>query len=272
MQLFISKRGDRMLKYSIIPLFSTELDSVKRIFVYVPKNYHNTEKSYPVLYMHDGQNLFDDKFAFQHRGWRIIEMYETHKDMPELIIVGIESDGESRADQLIPFPFQFANNDSFFGGKADLYLEFIVNNVKPFIDTQYRTLKDREQTAIMGSSFGGVNSFYAALKYQSYFSRFGSISGAFHYDFFEPLLDVLHKTNFRSIERLYMDTGTNETDDLNRNELYLNCNRQLAEICRQKLDDNHFLYQEIEGAIHHESDWEKRLPDIIKFLFEESTA
>lgn len=258
-----------MLEYSTIRLYSKELETEKRVFVYVPKSYDTSDKFYPVLYMHDGQNLFDDKLAFQNRGWRLMDLFEEYADIPEVIIVGIESDGRSRTDELIPFPFQFPKNDRLFGGKANLYLDFIVQTVKPLIDQRYRTFKNRKNTAIMGSSFGGVNSFYAALKYQSHFARFACMSGAFHYSFLEPFVELLENTALSGVKKLYMDTGTMETDDIETNERYIESNRKLASICNQKLDDVHFRYVEVEGAKHHERDWEKRFPEIMKFMFNE---
>ena len=169
-----------MNEYTTIILYSPQLEMDKHIYVYLPKSYHQSNKQYPVLYMHDGQNLFDDKLAFQNRGWRIMELYNEYANMPEVIIVGIESDGRSRTDQLIPYPFQFPKNIRFFGGKADLYLDFITETVKPLIDERYRTFQNRKNTAIMGSRFGGVNTIYAALKYKTFFGRFACVSGAFH--------------------------------------------------------------------------------------------
>lgn len=256
-----------MKEYTTLIVYSNELEMDKHIYVYLPKSYHHSDKQYPVLYMHDGQNLFDDKLAYQNRGWRIIDLYQEYADIPEVIIVGIESDGRTRTDQLIPYKFQFPKNVRFFGGKADLYLEFITKTVKPLIDERYRTFKNRKNTALMGSSFGGVNSLYAALQYQDYFGRFGCISGAFHYPFQTPLFQLLEKTDLSKIQKLYMDTGTMETDDESDNERYLESNRLLSKRCLNAIPEGHFKYVEIEGGKHHERDWERRFPEIMKYLF-----
>lgn len=120
--------------------------------------------------MHDGQNLFDDKTAFAGE-WRVDETLDSLK--AEVIIVGIESSNEKRMDELTPY-----QNEKYGGGKADAYLDFIVTTLKPYIDTNYRTKTGKMNTAIAGSSLGGLVSYYAILKYpknlwkSSYFFAF----------------------------------------------------------------------------------------------------
>lgn len=256
-----------MREYKTILFDSDELDMEKHVYVYLPRSYDKDSRQYPVLYMHDGQNLFDDKLAYQHRGWRIMDLYAEYPDIPEVIIVGIESDGRTRSNQLIPYPFYFQNNNKAFGGLADQYLTFIINTVKPYIDDTYRTYKNRKNTAIMGSSFGGVCSLYAILKYSNVFARAACISSAFHFAFFEPLKQDAANVNKADVKKLYMDIGTMETDDANKNALYMKRNQEMADVLKSHLDDNQFLYQEIEGAIHHEKAWEKRFPDVMRYLF-----
>lgn len=254
-----------MKEYRTIRMHSSELNMDKRVYVYLPKSYDASEKFYPVLYMHDGQNVFDDRIAYKNRSWRIMDLYDEYPDLPEVIIVGIESDG-TRSDQLIPYPSTFDNKVKF-GGQADLYLQFIVNTVKPYIDKQFRTFKNRKNTAIMGSSFGGVNSLYAALKFNQFFGRAASLSGAFQFSFFKPLKALLQQTDMTALKKLYMDCGTAETTDPVENELYIDRNQELAGIIKQKTDETQFRFELIDGGIHHETDWEKRFPDIMRFLF-----
>ncbi|QMS85680.1 alpha/beta hydrolase [Candidatus Xianfuyuplasma coldseepsis] len=255
-----------MKEYRTIRMYSEQLSMEKRLYVYLPRSYESSEKFYPVLYMHDGQNLFDDRIAYQRRGWRIMELYEEYPDIPEVIIVGIESD-ITRNNQLIPYPFQLPNSKKVLGGQADLYLDFIVQTVKPYIDQRFRTYKNRKNTAIMGSSFGGVNSLYASCKYTDTFARIASLSGAFHFDFFEPLKQDVLDADFSSMKKIYMDCGTNETDNVAENKRYIERNQELVTMIQKKTDTSQFQFQMIEGGIHHETDWEKRFPDIMRFLF-----
>lgn len=257
-----------MKQYTTIIMPSKELGMDKRIYIMLPNSYHDCNERYPVLYMHDGQNLFDDRLAYQHRGWHLLDVFATEKDLPEVIIVGAESDGMTRTNHLIPFPFQFKPGAKTVGGQASSYLAFITDTVKPYIDTQYRTKKDLTNTAIMGSSFGGVNSVYAMVIHGEIFSRIASLSGAFHYDFKEPLFDLVKDTDLSHVERFYMDTGTKETTDPKDNDKYMNSNEELAQIIKDKLDNKRFQYSIIEDGRHHESDWEARFPDILRYLFE----
>ncbi len=256
-----------MKEYRVITMHSKELKRDKRIFVYLPKSYEGSDKFYPVMYMHDGQNLFDDTIAFMNRSWRILDIYQEQAEIPEVIIVGIESDSKERAKELIPF--EFTNHlKELDGGEADLYLQFITKTVKPYIDRRFRTFKSPKNTAIMGSSFGGVNSIYASLAYSEYFTRFACLSNALMYEgFYSKLKQLALRSSMKSVKKFYMDVGTKETQDPKYNEAYVETNIEYYEIMKSKIDDSRLRFEIVEDAIHHESAWEVRFPDIIKFLF-----
>jgi predicted alpha/beta superfamily hydrolase len=257
-----------MKEYLTMMLYSPQLEIEKHIFISLPQNYFTTTKRYPVLYMHDGQNLFDDNTAFMNRSWRILKMIEQN-ELPQIIIVGIESDKEYRSNELIPYPFSFSHDKSVYGGDADKYLDFIVHTVKPIIDSKFRTKPTNECTAIAGSSFGGVCSIYALLKYGHVFTRAASISGAFQFSFFTPLVQLLSNINMDYVKAVYLDTGTKESNNDEENNFYIKRNDELANLFQHKVKSNRFLYKTIPNGKHHESDWEKRFPNIVKFLFQE---
>lgn len=152
-----------------------ELYTARRIWMYLPPDYDTSNKSYPVLYMHDGQNLFDTKTAYSGE-WEIDETLNRlfKENKLELIVVGIDNGGEKRMDEYSPWKHQ-----EYGGGEGDDYLKFIVNTLKPYIDSTYRTLSDKYQTGIMGSSMGGLISFYAGLKYPDTFAKIGVFSPSF---------------------------------------------------------------------------------------------
>ncbi|AIO19339.1 Carbohydrate acetyl esterase/feruloyl esterase precursor [Candidatus Izimaplasma bacterium HR1] len=255
-----------MHEYRVLKMDSPELKKDKRIYIYLPKSYGISDKSYPVLYMHDGQNLFDDKTAFMGESWGIMDAYTEHPKLPELIIVGIDSD-EDRANELVPYEFT-GHDGKKAGGDADLYLKFITETLKPYIDLNYRTFKSPKNTGIMGSSFGGVNSTYAALVYGDYFTRFGCVSNAYYYGgFFNELKSLTKSSDLSSVKKFYMDAGTKETPNEAISKLYLDTNQEMYEILKEKIDESHLRYNVIEGAIHHETEWKKRFPDIIKYMF-----
>ena len=255
-----------MKEYRVLKMYSEELQKEKTIYLYLPKSYGVSEKFYPVLYMHDGQNLFDPKTGYMNVSWNIIDSYQENPDLPEVIIVGVDSD-EDRSDELVPYEFTYKNGVKA-GGKSNLYLSFITSTVKPYIDTNFRTFKSPKNTGIMGSSFGGVNSTYAAFEYGAHFTRFGCISNAYYYGgFFNKLKDLAKSSDLHSVKKFYMDVGTNETNDKSTNKLYIDSNKELYEILKEKLDESILRFNIIDGGIHHETDWEKRFPEIIKFMF-----
>ena len=254
-----------MKEYSVIRMYSKELSREVRMFVSLPKSYYKTDKFYPVLYMHDGQNLFDDVQSFDGKSWGILEAHENHPDLPEVIIVGIES-GETRTDELVPFKFQWEKGGKVWGGKTNDYLDFIVNTLKPYINKRYRTFKSSKNTGIMGSSFGGLCSTYAALKYGEHFTRFGCVSTAF-FPIQNDFMELIKKSNLSKIKKIYLDVGTKESKEENQNKLYLELNQEVHDILREKMNPENIKYVIVKDAIHHESAWEKRFPEIINFLF-----
>ena len=152
-----------------------QLNRFRRIWLYLPPDYDQSSNEYPVLYMHDGQNLFDQFTSFAGE-WEIDETLNRLVDQGYKvpIVVGIDNGGIYRIDELTPW-----NNPDYGGGQGDEYMAFIVETLKPFIDENYRTLSDRENTGIMGSSLGGLISTYGALKYQNIFSKSGPFSPAY---------------------------------------------------------------------------------------------
>ncbi|HEX9826573.1 MAG TPA: alpha/beta hydrolase-fold protein, partial [Flavobacteriaceae bacterium] len=148
-----------------------QMETEKKIWVYLPKGYETSKNPYPVIYMHDAQNLFDEKTSFVGE-WKIDEYLDSiHEN--QSIIIGIEHGNEKRIDELTPFV-----TEKYGGGKGNLYLDFIVQNLKPKIDNTYNTLKDAKHTAIFGSSLGGLISLYAVIKYPETFGKAGVFSPA----------------------------------------------------------------------------------------------
>ncbi len=144
-----------------------QLNRKRRIWIYLPPNYNTSDKSFPVIYMHDAQNLFDDKTAYAGE-WNVDETLNKlfrDKNM-SVIVVGVENDNENRLNEYAPF-----KNAKYGGGEGDAYIRFIANTLKPYIDSNYKTLSDRDNTAIAGSSMGGLISHYASLNYPEVFGK-----------------------------------------------------------------------------------------------------
>lgn len=154
--------------------FMPQLNRYRRIWVYLPNGYAANKKKLPVLYMHDGQNLFDAATA-SFGEWGVDECLDSlvKSGTQPCIVVGIDN-GPQRLNEYNPYDFEKAGK-----GEGDQYLDFIVNTLKPYIDKRYQTLTSKENTMIAGSSMGGLISFYAMLKHRSVFGQAGIFSPAF---------------------------------------------------------------------------------------------
>lgn len=155
--------------------YMSEFDRFRRIWIYLPPDYPETNYSYPVLYMHDGQNVFDNLTSFVGE-WEVDETLNAlHAEGdPGIIVVAIDHGVDLRIEELTPW-----SNAEYGGGDGSIYINFIINQLKPFIDSNYRTLPDRENTGIMGSSLGGLISIYAGIEHQDVFGMVGAFSPAY---------------------------------------------------------------------------------------------
>lgn len=181
-----------------------ELDRYRRLWIYLPPDYNTSSKHYPVLYMQDGQNLFDAYYSFAGE-W---EVDETLNDLFEdvdygVIVVGIDNGGSNRINEYSPWI-----NPGYGGGEGDEYANFIVNTLKPYIDDNYRTLPEREHTGIMGSSMGGLISFYTSIEFQNVFSKAGVFSPSFWFS--DNCYAHVESTGKQEDMRIYLLAGGSE--------------------------------------------------------------
>lgn len=181
-----------------------QLDRQRTIRVYLPPNYHNSEDNYPVLYMHDGQNIFDLKTSYSGE-WEVDETLDKlyQEEGFSLIVVAIDNGGEKRLNEYSPW-----DHKKFGKGEGMDYAMFIVNTLKPKIDQTFRTKTDKNNTAIMGSSMGGLISHYTALQYADVFGKAGVFSPSFWYS--EDVFDFSKKHSDIKDLRLYFLAGGKE--------------------------------------------------------------
>ncbi len=249
-----SQESSASKQVSTFTIYAPQLHTTKKIWLYLPKNYANSNKKYPVIYMHDGQNLFDAKTSYVGE-WQIDETLDSLN--AQVIIVGIEHGGEKRMEELTPY-----KNEKFGGGNADNYLEFIVKTLKPFIDKNYRTKTKSNNTCIFGSSLGGLVSFYAALKYPEVFGKVGAFSPSFWFNRKE-IFDLMEQTkNFKI--KIYFLCGDNEGDDdmvrdLNKMEFAINTKRCSCKMLNQKII--------VKGGQHNEKLWREGFEKAYLWLF-----
>lgn len=151
-----------------------QLNRTRRVWIYLPPGYSHSQKKYPVLYMHDGQNVFDDLTSFAGE-WGVDEILDSISSRKkEMIVVAIDHAGQKRINEYCPYDME-----KFGKGEGGQYVDFLVKTLKPFIDKNYRTEKGRENTFVAGSSMGGLISMYALLKYPKVFGGAGVFSPAF---------------------------------------------------------------------------------------------
>ena len=252
--------------------YSPELENRRDIVVYLPPSYDDSDKCYPVIYMHDGQNLFDGHTSYVGE-WFVDETMETlaRDEGIEAIIVGIPNMGHNRLHEYCPF------KDPRSLGWGGTYMQFIVKTLKPMIDRDFRTLSDRDNTGLMGSSMGGLISLYGFFKYPDVFGLGGIISPALWFGN-AAIYPYVEESKFVS-GKLYIDVGTHESVLIQAKDQvfgydvpqYVISVRKMRDLLERKgyISGDNLLYVEDEGGIHNEKDWAKRFPDAIRFLLAE---
>jgi len=250
---------------------STSLGNTRTVLVYLPPGYdeEDEERRYPVLYMHDGQNVFDAGTSFIGVEWGVDEALERmigEEQVRPLIVVAIYNTGEREFEYT---PTQDAGRGK--GGGASLYADFIVDELKPYIDWTYRTKPERLHTGIMGSSLGGIASLYIAWTHPDVFSRVGAMSTAYWWSN-SQILTMLEEVDPPPGVRVWLDMGTAEDkSDRNNDEVpdIIEQHRLARNILMAKgLEIPRTLrYIEEEGAVHNERAWAARFPRAVEFLF-----
>jgi len=237
------------------------LDAERTLIVYVPPDYErDLSKRYPVLYMHDGQNLFDPSTAFGGNEWRLDDTAEELIEqgaIEPLIIVGIYKTGEQRLHEYTP-----SADAKLGGGKADLYGKMIVQEVKPFIEKTYRTLPGAENTAMGGSSLGGLVTLHLGLRYSNVFGKLAVLSPSLWWDN-KFILREIEQLPTKPPLKIWLDMGTAEGG------MSLEDTEMLRDAMSAKgwQVGRDLAYSEIEGATHSEVAWAERVGPFLRFLF-----
>jgi predicted alpha/beta superfamily hydrolase len=232
------------------------------VWVYLPPTYvENTTARFGVLYMHDAQNLFSPALAFGGNEWKVDETMDAASEdgtIRETIVVGVENTA-ARMDELTP-----TADPTYGGGKADQYLSMLIDEIKPTIDKDLRTLPAREQTGIMGSSLGGLVSSYAGVQRADVFGLVGAMSPSTWWDGTVLLADVATTpTRPSKPVRVYVDSG----DSGASNDDVTNTNELAARYRTVGYVDNKDLLHVVQvGGQHNEIYWAQRLPAALAFL------
>ena len=248
-----------MIKVEKIQIPTLPTKKPRRLYIYTPKGYEGSDKRYPVLYMFDGHNVFYDSHATYGKSWGMKEYLERTK-LP-LILVAVECniEGQNRMNEYTPYDIWWKGK-LLFEARGKLTMDWFVNELKPRIDREYRTLPDREHTLIAGSSMGGLMALYAAVAYNGTFSRAAALSPSLwamrhHEEELKKAAPLLPPT------RIYMDMGTAETEGhITVLTGLFNAARQLtrAGACVDA--------RVVPDAKHSEAYWEQRIPVFMEYL------
>ncbi len=235
-------------------------DKTRRVYLYLPSSYEkNITKRYPVMYMFDGHNVFFDSDATYGKSWGMNKfMTQTKKD---LIIVAVECNHEGNGRLREYSPFTFENADmGLIKGRGNIYMNWLIKTLKPEIDKRYRTLPDRRNTVIAGSSMGGLMALYGATAYNHVFQRAACLSPSL---WIAPgkVLEMIAKANLRNDTCIYMDYGSEEmlNHAANSEALISTCHFLLTK--RVNL-----TFRIVPGGNHSEASWERQLPVVVECL------
>lgn len=229
-----------------------QLNRSRRIWLYLPKDYYKSKKRFPVLYMHDGQNLFDE-FTSGFEEWGIDECLDSlfNQGKKKCIVIGIDN-GPKRMNEYNPYNFKQAGK-----GEGNEYIDFIVKTLKPYIDNHLHTLKDKKNTFIAGSSMGGLISLYAVMKYPEVFGGAGIFSPAFLTA--SGLENDLNTMAKKINSKLFFYAGGNESEKMI--PYMKEVESKIKSLSPSK------IFEEIDPeAKHNEAAWRKYFIDFYKMI------
>jgi predicted alpha/beta superfamily hydrolase len=262
---------------------SAFIDSPRVVWAYLPAGYdENTAATYPVVYMHDGQNLFEDALSANGE-WEVDETMNAAAEagrcsdgrwctndaecggaicdtFHEAIVIGVQNGGTERIYEYTPTP-----TATYGGGGADLYLRALIEELKPIVDAMLRTRSGREDTMILGSSLGGLVSAYAGVRHPEVFGRVGAMSPSTWWDgrmIIDEVGTIPAPPALRAL-RVYVDSGDSGTSSDGVSDTADLAAAYLAEGYREGVD---FHYTVGEGHQHNEASWAIRLPGTFAFL------
>ena len=228
----------------------------RKIWVYLPPNYENSSKNFPVIYMQDGQNLFDNATSYAGE-WSIDETLNNlfKKKGKGFIVVGIENSGDQRIDEYTPF-----KNEKYGGGKGDFYIDFLVKELKPYIDTNFRTKPDAKNTAIIGSSLGGLISFYGGLKYPKVFGKIGAFSTSFWFS--DEIYSFAKENGNHKNLKIYFLVGEKEGE-----EMVPDTEKMIKTLSETGFPSKNMKLKIVPEGKHNEAFWKSEFLETLNFLF-----
>ncbi|GAB3637612.1 alpha/beta hydrolase-fold protein [Hymenobacter arcticus] len=250
----------------LAPAFAMpQLRRTRRVWVYLPPGYEGGTQRYPVLYLQDGQNVFDQYTSFAGE-WGVDETLDalaaSGLDPRGCVVVAVDNGGRHRLDEYSPW----RNKRVKRGGEGAQYVDFLVDTLKPYIDHHYRTQPARDSTGVAGSSMGGLLATYAALRYPAVFGRVGVLSPA--YWFATPaLLSYVAQQAPRSDTRWYFVCGAQESPTMAPLMATVRDALQAAGV-----PDNNLNYKVLVDGVHAEWFWRREFGEAYRWLFAEAAG
>jgi predicted alpha/beta superfamily hydrolase len=231
--------------------FIPQLDRYRRIWIYLPPSYSQTRKKYPVLYMQDGQNIFDNATSFSGE-WGVDEAIDSMSaQYGEMIVVGIDNGGQKRMSEYSPFDTKYGK------AEGDAYVDFLVQTLRPYINKHYRTRKCGKHNFIAGSSMGALISYYALLKYPRKFGGAGIFSPSF---WIAPSLKEVDGSKAKKIKgKVYFFAGMQESETMVPDML------QIFEQLRKYSKAEMKTVIRAEGK-HNEATWRAEFPGFYNYI------
>jgi predicted alpha/beta superfamily hydrolase len=243
---------------------SRYLSTPRDLIVYLPPGYDASGRRHPVLYLQDGQNLFDAATGFAGQEWRADEtadrLIAAHRIEP-VILVGIYNTGVRRISEYTPTRDPRTRK----GGKAERYAQMLANEIKPFIDRHYRTRKGAAHSGAGGSSLGALVSLTVGIEYPLVFGKLAVMSPSVWWDQ-RSVLAMVAQYQSRARARIWLDTGTAEGATP---ETVVGDARLLRDALVSKgwREGESLRYFEDPGAAHNEAAWGRRLGAVLEFLY-----
>lgn len=249
-------------------VFFTPDNSTRRLHIYLPESYSSKQDPYPVMYFFDGHNLFDNADATFGKSWGLKEFLE--KWGREIIIIGLECShvGNQRLVEYCPYTFHGKFWGGTINGTGRDTLQWIVSELKPMIDQEYRTWPHREATGIAGSSMGGLMALYGTVCFNEWFSKAACVSSTIS-PCMTPLRRDIKKHSLHEDTRIFLSFGTEEAfrrdpEDPMKSRTALQ-NLKIQSDLRAKGVPTE-LYCQI-GGQHNEASWEKQIPLFMNYLW-----
>ena len=240
-----------------IPELSGDME--RNAYIYLPDDYETAGKRYPVLYMFDGHNVFFDEDATYGKSWGMGEYMKNSGK--QLIIVAVECNHKDnkRLEEYSPVDFEFPEI-GVVPGHGKTYMHWMIQTLKPYIDSHYPTLPERDHTSLAGSSMGGLMALYGVCEFNNVFKKAACISPSFWMSK-DKVLNIVTSADLASDSAIYIDYGSLELPN------HTSSSEALVSVARMLLTRRvNVVFNIVPGGIHNESSWEKQIPKFMDYL------